>query len=171
MTETTNRPRHGRRPGAMAATADSNAAILARLDAMSAQMAVMAEQVAEAAAAREQWSERGGDPHPRVTRCDGCGHPGAVRARGRRPDRRRHPGRPHHRPGPSRTEMLAAQIGSISERVTRSLPGRDLLAEVTGSQVTEDRAELHARPRGRCDRRPVVTTYTEDYVARPGTTS
>ncbi len=40
-----------------AATADSNAAILARLDAMSAQMAVMAEQVAEAAAAREQWSE------------------------------------------------------------------------------------------------------------------
>ena len=40
-----------------AATADSNAAILARLDAMSVQMAVMAEQVAEAAAAREQWSE------------------------------------------------------------------------------------------------------------------
>jgi len=40
-----------------AATADGNAAILARLDAMSAQMAVMAEQVAEAAAAREQWNE------------------------------------------------------------------------------------------------------------------
>jgi uncharacterized protein YjgD (DUF1641 family) len=40
-----------------AATVDGNAAILARLDAMSAQMAVMAEQVAQASAAREQWSE------------------------------------------------------------------------------------------------------------------
>lgn len=42
-------------PGA--ASVDANAAILARLDAMSAQMAVMAEQVAAAAAAREQWTE------------------------------------------------------------------------------------------------------------------
>ncbi len=40
-----------------AAAVDANAAILARLDAMSAQMSVMAEQVAEAAAAREQWAE------------------------------------------------------------------------------------------------------------------
>jgi uncharacterized protein YjgD (DUF1641 family) len=40
-----------------AAAGDANAAILARLDAMSAQMAVMAEQVARADAAREQWAE------------------------------------------------------------------------------------------------------------------
>jgi uncharacterized protein YjgD (DUF1641 family) len=40
-----------------AAYGDANTAILARLDAMSAQMAVMAEQVAEATAAREQWAE------------------------------------------------------------------------------------------------------------------
>jgi uncharacterized protein YjgD (DUF1641 family) len=40
-----------------AAAGDANAEILARLDAMSAQMAVMAEQVARADAARAQWAE------------------------------------------------------------------------------------------------------------------
>lgn len=40
-----------------AAALDPTSAILARLDAMSAQLAVMAEQVAAADAAREQWAE------------------------------------------------------------------------------------------------------------------
>jgi uncharacterized protein YjgD (DUF1641 family) len=40
-----------------AAAEDASTAILARLDAMSAQMAVMAEQIARADAAREQWAE------------------------------------------------------------------------------------------------------------------
>jgi uncharacterized protein YjgD (DUF1641 family) len=64
MTETTHSPESASAApatvGALspaAVSGDANAAILARLDAMSAQMAVMAEQVAEAAAAREQWNE------------------------------------------------------------------------------------------------------------------
>ncbi len=63
MTETTHSPEAALAApatvGALSAAAsgDANAAILARLDAMSAQMTVMAEQVAEAAAAREQWNE------------------------------------------------------------------------------------------------------------------
>ncbi|MCU0282603.1 MAG: DUF1641 domain-containing protein [Candidatus Nanopelagicales bacterium] len=54
MTQTTTSPVGALGPGA---ADDANAAILARLDAMSAQMAVMAEQVARADAARAQWAE------------------------------------------------------------------------------------------------------------------
>ena len=153
-----------------AATADSNAAILARLDAMSAQMAVMAEQVAEAAAAREQWSELVETLIP-VSR-------GAMDVATRElseleadvtiDDVTRF-ARTTARAIPD-MEVLVGQIGSISElgHEVSSLGGAGMAKLTEVLQVAEDKGYFMFAREGAAIADRVVTTYTEDDVRALG---
>ncbi len=153
-----------------AATVDSNAAILARLDAMSAQMAVMAEQVAEAAAAREQWSELVETLIP-VSR-------GAMDVATRElseleadvtiDDVTRF-ARTTARAIPD-MEVLVGQIGSISElgHEVSSLGGAGMAKLTEVLQVAEDKGYFMFAREGAAIADRVVTTYTEDDVRALG---
>jgi uncharacterized protein YjgD (DUF1641 family) len=153
-----------------AATADSNAAILARLDAMSAQMAVMAQQVAEAAAAREQWSELVETLIP-VSR-------GAMDVATRElseleadvtiDDVTRF-ARTTARAIPD-MEVLVGQIGSISElgHEVSSLGGAGMAKLTEVLQVAEDKGYFMFAREGAAIADRVVTTYTEDDVRALG---
>ncbi len=171
MTETTHMgPDTVGALSAAAATADSNAAILARLDAMSAQMAVMAEQVAEAAAAREQWSELVETLIP-VSR-------GAMDVATRElseleadvtiDDVTRF-ARTTARAIPD-MEVLVGQIGSISElgHEVSSLGGAGMAKLTEVLQVAEDKGYFMFAREGAAIADRVVTTYTEDDVRALG---
>ena len=171
MTETTHKgPDTVGALSAAAATADSNAAILARLDAMSAQMAVMAEQVAEAAAAREQWSELVETLIP-VSR-------GAMDVATRElseleadvtiDDVTRF-ARTTARAIPD-MEVLVGQIGSISElgHEVSSLGGAGMAKLTEVLQVAEDKGYFMFAREGAAIADRVVTTYTEDDVRALG---
>ena len=153
-----------------AATADANAAILARLDAMSAQMAVMAEQVAEAAAAREQWSELVETLIP-VSR-------GAMDVATRElseleadvtiDDVTRF-ARTTARAIPD-MEVLVGQIGSISElgHEVSSLGGAGMAKLTEVLQVAEDKGYFMFAREGAAIADKVVTSFDEDDVRALG---
>ncbi|HEX6886999.1 MAG TPA: DUF1641 domain-containing protein [Candidatus Nanopelagicales bacterium] len=155
---------------AAAGAEDANAAILARLDAMSAQMAVMAEQVARADAAREQWHElietlipvsRGAMDvatrelaalEPDVTIDD------ATRF-----------ARTAVRSMPQMEGMLA-QLGSISElgHEVTSISGAGMAKLTEVLQAAEDKGYFMFAREGAAIADRVVTTYTEDDVRALG---
>lgn len=156
--------------GPAAATADANAAILARLDAMSAQMAVMAEQVAAAAAAREQWSELVETLIP-VSR-------GAMDVATRElseleadvtiDDVTRF-ARTTARAIPD-MEVLVGQIGSISElgHEVSSLGGAGMAKLTEVLQVAEDKGYFMFAREGAAIADKVVTSFDEDDVRALG---
>jgi uncharacterized protein YjgD (DUF1641 family) len=153
-----------------AATADANAAILARLDAMSAQMAVMAEQVAAAAAAREQWSELVETLIP-VSR-------GAMDVATRElselesdvtiDDVTRF-ARTTARAIPD-MEVLVGQIGSLSElgHEVSSLGGAGVAKLTEVLQVAEDKGYFMFAREGAAIADKVVTSFDEDDVRALG---
>ena len=153
-----------------AAGADATAAILARLDDMNAQMAVMAEQVAAAAAAREQWSELVETLIP-VSR-------GAMDVATRElseleadvtiDDVTRF-ARTTARAIPD-MEVLVGQIGSISElgHEVSSLGGAGMAKLTEVLQVAEDKGYFMFAREGAAIADRVVTTYTEDDVRALG---
>jgi len=153
-----------------AATADANAAILARLDAMSAQMAVMAEQVAEAAAAREQWSELVETliPVSRGAMDVATRELSALEADVTIDDVTRF-ARTTARAIPD-MEVLVGQIGSISElgHEVSSLGGAGMAKLTEVLQVAEDKGYFMFAREGAAIADRVVTTYTEDDVRALG---
>jgi uncharacterized protein YjgD (DUF1641 family) len=153
-----------------AATADANAAILARLDAMSAQMAVMAEQVAEAAAAREQWSELVETliPVSRGAMDVATRELGELEADVTIDDLTRF-ARTTVRAVPQ-MEGLVGQLGSFSElgHEVTSISGAGMAKLTEVLQAAEDKGYFMFAREGAAIADRVVTTYTEDDVRALG---
>ena len=153
-----------------AATADANAAILARLDAMSAQMAVMAEQVAQAAAAREQWSELVETliPVSRGAMDVATRELSALEADVTIDDVTRF-ARTTARAIPD-MEVLVGQIGSISElgHEVSSLGGAGMAKLTEVLQVAEDKGYFMFAREGAAIADKVVTSFDEDDVRALG---
>jgi uncharacterized protein YjgD (DUF1641 family) len=167
MTETTTTPVGALGP---AAAEDANAAILARLDAMSAQMAVMAEQVAAADAARQQWAELIETLVP-VSR-------GALDVATRElieleadvtiDDVTRF-ARTTARAIPT-LEGMVGQVGSISELAheVNSISGAGLAKLTDVLQSAEDKGYFMFAREGAAIADRIVTTYSEDDVRALG---
>ena len=153
-----------------AAGADATAVILARLDDMSAQMAVMAEQVARADAAREQWAELvqtlvpvSRDLMDMTTR-----ELSALEADVTIDDVTRF-ARTTARSVPQLTSMMD-QLGSFSElgaEIT-SISGAGVAKLTEVLQAAEDKGYFMFAREGVAIADRIVTTYTEDDVRALG---
>jgi uncharacterized protein YjgD (DUF1641 family) len=153
-----------------AATGDANAAILAQLEAMSAQMTVMAEQIAAAEAAREQWAELIETLVP-VSR-------GALDLATRElaeleadvtiEDFTRF-ARTTAKAVPQ-MEVLVGQLGSFSElgREVTSISGAGVAKLTEILQAAEDKGYFMFAREGAAIADRIVTTYTEDDVRALG---
>lgn len=149
---------------------DATAAVLARLDAMSAQLAAMAEQVAAADAARQQWAELVATLVP-VSR-------GALEVATREladleadvtiDDVTRF-ARTSARAVP-RLEAMIGQVGSVSELAheVNSISGAGLTRLTEILQTAEDKGYFMFARRGAAIADRVVTTYSEDDVVALG---
>jgi uncharacterized protein YjgD (DUF1641 family) len=149
---------------------DANAAILARLDAMSAQMTVMAEQVARADAARAQWHELVETLIP-VSRgaMDVATRELAALEPDVTIDDATRFARTAARSMPQMEGMLA-QLGSISElgHEVSSISGAGLAKLTDVLQAAEDKGYFMFAREGAAIADRVVTTYTEDDVRALG---
>jgi uncharacterized protein YjgD (DUF1641 family) len=167
MTETTTTPVGALGP---AAAEDANAAILARLDAMSAQMAVMAEQVAAADAARQQWAELfqtlvpvSRDVMDMTTR-----ELSALESDVTIDDVTRF-ARASARSVPQLTALME-QLGSVSElgREVTSISGAGVAKLTEVLQSAEDKGYFMFAREGAAIADRIVTTYSEDDVRALG---
>ena len=153
-----------------AAAGDANAAILARLDAMNAQMSVMAEQIAAADASRAMWAELMATLVP-VSR-------GALDVATRElaeleadvtiDDLTRF-ARTTVRAVPQ-MEGLLSQLGSVSElgHEVTSISGAGLAKLTEILQAAEDKGYFMFAREGAAIADKVVTTYTQDDVRALG---
>jgi uncharacterized protein YjgD (DUF1641 family) len=153
-----------------ATAGDANAAILARLDAMNARMEVMAEQVAEAAAAREQWAELIETLIP-VSR-DAMGMATRELAELEQDvtiDDVTRFARTSARSVPQLTSLMG-QLGSFSElgaEVT-SISGAGVAKLTDVLQAAEDKGYFMFAREGAAIADKIVTTYSEDDVRALG---
>jgi uncharacterized protein YjgD (DUF1641 family) len=153
-----------------AATGDVNEAILARLDAMSARMEVMAEQVARADAAREQWAELVETLVP-VSRdvMDMATHELSSLEQDVTIDDVTRFARTSARSVPQLTAMMD-QLGSFSElgaEIT-SISGAGVTKLTDVLQAAEDKGYFMFAREGAAIADRIVTTYTEEDVRALG---